>query len=86
MWGKLNLPMFLFNVGLLTLMNIDSLIFLAKLCPPSLLFGSYCDWWDGLYGYCTDEWVRGPSGALNIFHQRFWRFPLCIHHYKNPCN
>ena len=32
-WGKLNLPMFLFNVGLLTLMNIDSLIFLAKLCP-----------------------------------------------------
>ena len=33
MWGKLNLPMFLFNVGLLTLMNIDSLIFLAKLIP-----------------------------------------------------
>ena len=30
MWGKLNLPMFLFNVGLLTLMNMDSLIFLAK--------------------------------------------------------
>ena len=33
MWGKLNLFMFLFNVGLLTLMNMDSLIFLAKLCP-----------------------------------------------------
>ena len=33
MWGKLNLPMFLFNVGLLILMNMDSLIFLAKLCP-----------------------------------------------------
>ena len=32
MWGKLNLPMFLFNVGLLTLMNMDSLICLAKLC------------------------------------------------------
>ena len=31
MWGTLSLPMFLFNVGLLTLMNIDSLIFLAKL-------------------------------------------------------
>ena len=31
MWGKLNLPMFLFSVGLLTLMNMDSLIFLAKL-------------------------------------------------------
>ena len=28
--GKLNLPKFLFNVGLVTLMNIDSLIFLAK--------------------------------------------------------
>ena len=26
MWGKLSLPMFLFNVGLLTLMNMDSLI------------------------------------------------------------
>ena len=33
MWGKLNLPMFQFSVGLLTLMNMDSLIFLAKLCP-----------------------------------------------------
>ena len=33
MRGKLNLPMFLFNVGLLTLMNMDSFIFLAKLCP-----------------------------------------------------
>ena len=43
-WGKLNLPMFLFNVGLLILMYMDSLIFLAKLCP-SLLFGSYYDWW-----------------------------------------
>ena len=27
--------MFLFNVWLLTLMNMDSLIFLAKLYPPS---------------------------------------------------
>ena len=25
--------MFLFNVGLLTLMNMDSLTFIAKLCP-----------------------------------------------------
>ena len=33
MWGKLNLPMFPFSVGLLNLMNMDSLIFLAKLCP-----------------------------------------------------
>ena len=33
MWGKLNLPIFLFNVGLLTLKKIDSLMFLAKPCP-----------------------------------------------------
>ena len=66
MWGKLNLPMFLFNMGLLTLMNMDSLIFLAKAMPlpPSLLFGSYYDWWGGLYGCCADEWLKGPSGAL----------------------
>ena len=30
MWDKLNLPILLFQVGLLTLMLIDSLIFLAK--------------------------------------------------------
>ena len=35
MWDKLNLPMFLFNVGVLTLIKIDSLIFLAKPCPSS---------------------------------------------------
>ena len=33
MWGKLNLPIFLFNVGLLTLIKIDSLMFPAKPCP-----------------------------------------------------
>ena len=33
MWGKLNLPIFLFNVGLLTLIKVDSLMFLAKPCP-----------------------------------------------------
>ena len=37
MWGKLNLPMFLFNVGLLNLMNMDSLIFLAMPLPPYYL-------------------------------------------------
>ena len=82
-YGKLNLHMFLFNVGLFTLINVDSLIFLAKFYPPSLLFGSCYDGWGGLCGYCVDEWVRGPSGALCIFHQRSWRFPLCIHHHKN---
>ena len=33
MWDKLNLPILLFQVGLLTLMLIDSWIFLDKLCP-----------------------------------------------------
>ena len=33
MWGKLNLSMLLFKVGLLTIINTDSFIFLAKLCP-----------------------------------------------------
>ena len=68
MCGKLNLPMFLFNVGLFTLMNMDSLIFLAKFCP-SLLYGSCYDWWGGLCGCCVDEWVRSPLGVLCIFHQ-----------------
>ena len=36
----------------------------------------------GLFGCCVDAWVRDPSGALCIFHQRSWRFPLCIHHHN----
>ena len=37
MWGKLHLPIFLFNVGLFTLINMDSLMFLAKPLPPYYL-------------------------------------------------
>ena len=32
-WGKLNLPTLLLRVGLLTLINMDSLIYLDKWCP-----------------------------------------------------
>ena len=32
-WGKLNFPTLLFRVGLLTLINMDSLIYLDKWCP-----------------------------------------------------
>ena len=32
-WGKLNLLTLLFRVGLLTLINMDSLIYLDKWCP-----------------------------------------------------
>ena len=41
MWGKLNLPIFLFNVGLLTIIKIDSLIFLAK---PTRRMGPFPSW------------------------------------------
>ena len=33
-YGKLNLSIFLFNVGLFTLISIDSLIFLSMLTEP----------------------------------------------------
>ena len=33
---------------------MDSLIFLTKLCPPSLLFGSFVGWWGELC-YCYDD-------------------------------
>ena len=33
MWDRLNLPMLLFKEGLLTLMQMDSFMFLAKFCP-----------------------------------------------------
>ena len=37
-WGKLNLPTLLFRVGLLTLINMDSLIYLHKWCPSPYYF------------------------------------------------
>ena len=36
-WGKLNLPTLLFRVGLLTLINMDSLIYLDKWCQEKQL-------------------------------------------------
>ena len=38
MWGKLNLPIFLFTVRSFTLINMDSLIFLAKPCPLPIIW------------------------------------------------
>ena len=40
--GKLNLPTFLFNVGLFTLINMDSLMFLAKPCPSFPIIWKLC--------------------------------------------
>ena len=42
MWGKLNLPIFLFNVGLFTLINMDSLMFLSKPCPSLPIIWKLC--------------------------------------------
>ena len=43
MLGKLNLPLFLSNVGLLTLINMDSLMLLAKPCPSFPIINSTQD-------------------------------------------
>ena len=40
--GKLNLPILLFNVRLFTLINIDSLILLAKPCPSLHIIWKLC--------------------------------------------
>ena len=37
-WGRLNLPILLFRVGLLTLMKMDSLMYLDIWCPPPYYF------------------------------------------------
>ena len=42
MWGKLNLQIFLFKMGLLTLINMDSLIFIAKPCPSLPIIWKFC--------------------------------------------
>ena len=61
---------------------MDSFIFLARLCPSLpiiwklfwlVVWPVWLLWW----------WITGgPSGALCIFHQRSWRFPLCTHHHS----
>ena len=44
MWDRLNLPILLLSVGLLTLMQMDSLMFLAKLCPSLPIIWKYLQW------------------------------------------
>ena len=64
MLSKLNLQIFLFKVGLFTLINIDSLIFLAKPCPSLPIIWKFCGWWDDLCCCYDDVWGKDPSGAL----------------------
>ena len=82
MGGKLKLPTFLFNVGLLTLINMDSLMFLAEPCPFLPIIWKLF-WLVGWPVWLLWWWMgRGPSGALWTFLQMFWRIPLCIHHHR----
>ena len=76
MCGKLNLPMFLFNVGLFALMNMDSLIFLAKLCPSLPIIWKLL-WLVGWPVWLLCWWMgEGSFSCSLIFHQRSWRFSL----------
>ena len=63
-------------------MKMDSLIYLDIWCPSLPIILKLFWLMGGWFGYCGDEWVRGPSGALCILHQRSWRFSLCIHHHR----
>ena len=66
MWGKLNLPMFLSNVGLLTPIKIDYLIFLAKPCPSLPIIWKLF-WLVGWPVWLLWWWmVRGPSPTCGI--------------------
>ena len=79
MWDKLNLPIFLLSVGLITLMNMNSLIFLAKLCPSLPIIWKLlwlvgwtvwlpC-WWmsEGSFRYSLYTFAKGPGGFPYVF-------------------
>ena len=81
-WLRLYLPMFWFNVGLFTLMKIDSLIVLACPCPPCLWCWNCLLWWCVPFVVCACGWWRVASGVPYIFLQESWLSPLCILHHK----
>ena len=56
---------------LFTLINIDSLIFLAKPCPPSLLFGSFV----GLWMTCVTAMMMYGGGILQVLFESFSKGP-----------
>ena len=73
-WGKLNLPTLLFKVGFLTLINMDSLIYLDRWCPslPIILkllwlmgWLVWLLWWwigEGSFKCCFVSFTKGPGG------------------------
>ena len=77
--GKLNLPIFLFNVGMFTLIKIDSLIFLAKPCPfPAyylevMLIGrmacviAVMMYRGGFFKVLFESFFKGPRGFQYVF-------------------
>ena len=75
MWGRLYLPLFLFGDGLLTLMNIDSLISLERFCsslPTMQKFSSVVVWpvmlpW---------SWIGG--GGFQMFFKSLSKCPSCL--------
>ena len=79
MWGKLNFPIFLFKVGLFTLINMDSLIFLAKPCPSLPIIWKFCWvvgcpvlllWWiyrGEILQVLLESFTKGPGGFPYVF-------------------
>ena len=82
MWGKLNLPMLLFKVGLLTLINIDSLLFVATLCPSLPIIWKLL-WLVGWPVWLLWWWIGEGSFRCSLY---LWpkvrEVPLCIHHHN----
>ena len=80
-WCKLNLAMFLFSVGLLTLMHMDSLIVLAMLwssLPIICMLSCVVMWPVVILWWCIGEGSFRCS--LNLF-QRSWTSLLYIPHH-----
>ena len=74
MWDRLNLPILLFKVGLLTLMYMDSLIFLAKRNLHQIILQEY-----GLEARCLfRDWERLQLRASDYKNHRIFTL-RCLH-------
>ena len=82
MWGKLNLPMFLFSMGLLTLIKIDSLVFLAKLCPSLPIIWKLL-WLVGWPVWLLCWWIGEGSFRCSLYLcPKVLEVFLYIHHHR----
>ena len=91
--GKLNLSIFLFSVGLFTLINIDSLILPAKLCPSLPIIWKLC-WvlgWPVLLNFSSPSdlmtsscWLdESLSSTTNVLFQRIYHLLINLHSIAN---